>query len=610
VRPFADFLPRELIRQMAHTTRRYAGRSALAISPDRRRIAYVTDRSGTYAAWTVGLGGGPPAAALAVEDAAVHSVCWTSRGDLVGAVDRGGTERFQVYATRSDERIEPLATSPGDEVQHLLSWNAASPDGRTLAVSSNARARTDMDVLLIDAASGEQRPLVTGPAWHVVGGWSPDGRSLLVMRVADNTDQTVLAVDVASGEAREITPHAADAQYVPAGWTADGRALVMTDDVGGPRHLDLVAIDPQTRERERLDVVRGADVELCVSSADGRVQVWSVNEDGRSRLRWRGQGRTRGERELGGVCADLVVSADGALAAFVRQSAREPSQVWVLDTSTGDARPVVATAAAVDPGELVEPELVRIPAPDGPVPAFVLRPRTSSGRVPAVLYPHGGPEAQSRPAYSHTLAMLQCLVQRGIAVVMPNIHGSTGYGRAWQEAIHRDWGGIDLRDLRAVAEWMAAQPAFDRQRLAVFGGSYGGFAALLCVTQLPELWRCAVDLFGVSNLVTMIENAQPNWRRFVTRWIGDLETDRAKLVERSPVTHVDRIRCPMLVIQGANDTRVPKAESDQIVERLRSLGRRVEYVVFPDEGHGFTQRANAERAYATIVDYLTRELLA
>lgn len=617
MRPLSDHMPRELIRQMAHTTRRYAGRSALAISPDGRRIAYLTDRTGTYAAWTVPLRGGEPSLALEVEGAAVHSLCWTSRGDLLAAADRGGTERFQIFATRPDERIEPIATSAGDEVQHLMSWNAASPDGSTLAVSSNARSRADMDVVLVDLVTGAHRPLVVGPAWHVVGGWSPDGRTLLVGRVADNTEQTVLAVDVVTGEAREITPHPGhDAQFVPAGWTADagagapGReatAVVMTDDVGGPRHVDLVAIDVRTLKRERLDVVEW-DVELAASSADGRARVWSVNEDGYSRLRWRA-GEARGERALGGVCDDLVLAADGSLAAFLVKTAREPAQVWALDLATGEAWPAVTTATSVDPAELVEPELVRIPAADGPIPAFVFRPRGATGRVPAVLYPHGGPEAQSRPGYSYILAILQCLTHRGIAVVVPNIHGSTGYGRAWQEAIHKDWGGIDLRDLRAVSEWMAADPGFDPDRLAVFGGSYGGFATLLCVTQIPDRWRCAVDVFGVSNLVTMIENAQPNWRRFLARWIGDLETDRAKLVERSPISHVDRIRCPMLVIQGANDTRVPKEESDQVVARLRSLGRRVEYVVFDDEGHGFTKRASADRAWALVVDFLTRELL-
>jgi len=131
----------------------------------------------------------------------------------------------------------------------------------------------------------------------------------------------------------------------------------------------------------------------------------------------------------------------------------------------------------------------------------------------------------------------------------------------------------------------------------------------MCVTRIPDLWRCAVDVFGVANLITMIENAQPNWRRFLARWIGDVERDREKLVERSPITHIVNVRCPMLILQGENDPRVPQEESDQVVERLRALGRRVEYVVYPGEGHGFTKRANAEDAYSRIVKFLTRELL-
>lgn len=608
-RPFADFMPSEQIRQMAHTTRRYSGPSALAISPDNKALAYVSDRSGTYCAWTLPTAGvGSPSLALAVQGGAVRSLCWAPSGDLIGAVDRGGTERWQMYVTRQDERIEPLAVSDGDAVQHLLSWNAPSPDGRWLAISSNARERADVDLILVDLRTREQRPLVTGPSWHVAGGWSTDGRTLLVMRVLDNLEQTVLAVDASSGQAREITPHEEEGQHLPAGWLADGRALVLTDDVRGDRHVALVAIDTKTLERQPFDVVDGADIELAVSSADGRVQVWSANRDGYSTLRWRSGGGDVRERALEGVCEDLVVSRDGALAAYVRQSPTETSQVWILDTRSGEARELVHTTPGVERDELVEPELVRIPAPDGAIPAFIYRPR-GEGRAPAVLYPHGGPEGQSRPGYDHNLATVQALAHRGIAVVVPNIHGSTGYGRAWQRAIHKDWGGIDLRDLRAIADWMAAEPGFDPERLAVYGGSYGGFAALTCVTQIPDRWRCAVDLFGVANLVTMIENNQPNWRRFLRRWIGDLETDREKLTQRSPVTHIDQVRCPMLVIQGANDPRVPKSESDQVVERLRARGQRVEYVVFPDEGHGFTKSANRRKAYARIVDFLTEELL-
>ncbi|MDP9265540.1 MAG: S9 family peptidase [Chloroflexota bacterium] len=606
-RPLGDFLPREQVRPMAHTTRRYSGPSAIAISPDGRELAYVSDRGGTYAAWVVPLAGGEPREVIAIEGGAVRGLCWSPSGDLIASADRGGTERWQLYVRRPDGTLHDLAVTEGERVQHHLSWNAASPEGMRVAYSTNAREPADVDAVVADLADGATRPLAQAPAWHVVGGWSPDGRTVLVMRVQDNSDQDLLAIGVDGGDAVELTSHTGDAQHVPAGWLADGRPLAISDV--GREHLALVAIDPRSGRRETIDG-REWDIELAVSSTDGRVQVWSVNIDGYSTLRWRRDGRVVGERALGGQCEDLVVSADGALAVFVRMTATEPAQVWALETESRRALPVVTTTTPVAAVELVEPELVRIAASDGGVPAFVYRPRHATGPVPAVLYPHGGPEAQSRPAYNHVLGALQCLVARGIAVVVPNIHGSTGYGRSWQSAIHRDWGGIDLRDLRAVSEWMAARPEFDPERLAVYGGSYGGFATLTCITRLPDRWRCAVDLFGVANLLTMLENAQPNWRRFNARWIGDLDRDREKLVERSPITRVDEIRCPLLVIQGANDPRVPKDESDQVVQRLRSLGRRVEYLVFEDEGHGFTKRRNHEAAYERIVEFLSAELLA
>jgi len=567
----------------------------------------VSDQgAGTYEAWTLPAAGGTAQRAVTVPEHAVRSLCWSASGELLAAADHGGTELHQLYVRHPDGPVAPVSVDPAGKVQRLLSWNAASPDGRRVAFSSNARTATDMDIVIADLDTGSERQLITGAAWHVAGGWSPDGTRLLVMRVLDNTTQELLVVDPLTGEAREITPHEEDVQHIPAGWLSDGRVLEITDLDSD--HLWLAALDPASGRRDVVDHPTW-DVELAASSIDGRVQIWSVNEDGYSRLRWRRVGGPTRERDLHGVCEDLVLSADGTRAAFARISATEPWQVWTLDIATGDARVALTTAFGVPSGELVEPELIRIPAAEGDIPCFVYRPRGARGPVPAVLYPHGGPEGQSRPAFSAHLTHLAALVHNGMALVVPNIHGSTGYGRAWQVAIHKDWGGIDLRDLRAVAEWMTKQADFDQKRLAVYGGSYGGFATLMCVTRIPDLWRCAVDVFGVANLITMIENAQPNWRRFLARWIGDVERDREKLIERSPITHIENVRCPMLILQGENDPRVPQEESDQVVERLRALGRRVEYVVYPGEGHGFTKRANAEDAYSRIVKFLTRELL-
>jgi dipeptidyl aminopeptidase/acylaminoacyl peptidase len=608
VRPISDFEPRERIAPIPHTTRRFSCRSALAISPDNGTLAFIADLgAGTYSAWTLPLGkAGKPSPALGVDGAALRSLSWSKRGDLIGAADRGGTELHQLYVARSDERVEKLSWSEGERVQRLLSWNATSPDGKRVAFSSNARQPTDMDIVIEDVETATERAIVTGPTWYVAGGWSPDGRALLVMRVQANTDQDLFIVDPDSGAMRHLTAHDGDVSNVPGGWLADGRPLGMTD--AGREHLYLAAYDATTGAREIIDAPDW-DVELAASSTDGRSQIWSVNEDGYSTLRWRRDGKRAGERALRGVCDDLIVSADGSLAAYHRTSATDAPQLCVLDLRTGDARVVFEPARTVGSSDLVEPELIRIKAADGEIPCFVFRPKTATGRTPAVLYPHGGPEGQSRPGFPDRMAYLQALIDRGITLVVPNIHGSTGYGLSWQKAIHRDWGGIDARDLRAVADWMAADAHIDPKRLAVYGGSYGGFATLVCVTTMPDRWKCAVDVFGVANLVTMIEHAQPNWRRFLKLWIGDLETDRAKLVERSPINHMDQVRCPMLVVQGTNDPRVPKEESDQVVERLRARGVPVEYMVFEDEGHGFTKRANQDKAHDRIVEFLAEQLL-
>jgi dipeptidyl aminopeptidase/acylaminoacyl peptidase len=195
-----------------------------------------------------------------------------------------------------------------------------------------------------------------------------------------------------------------------------------------------------------------------------------------------------------------------------------------------------------------------------------------------------------------------------VAVLAPNIRGSTGYGKTYQRLIHRDWGGGELEDLKACAEWLKARPDVDPQRLGVFGGSFGGFATLSCLTRLPQYWKSGVDLFGPSNLVTFIQSVPPSWRRFMIGWVGDPEKDREALLARSPITHLDQLRADLMIIQGAKDPRVVKAESDQLVERLRSAGRDVQYLVFEHEGHGFMNPENRRKAMGAAAEFLVAGL--
>jgi dipeptidyl aminopeptidase/acylaminoacyl peptidase len=212
-----------------------------------------------------------------------------------------------------------------------------------------------------------------------------------------------------------------------------------------------------------------------------------------------------------------------------------------------------------------------------------------------ILSIHGGPEWQERPMYLSS-GLYQYLLTRGMGILAPNVRGSTGYGKTYQKLIHRDWGGAELGDFKAAAEYLKGLDWVDGDRLGVYGGSFGGFATLSCVSRLPEYWAAAVDIVGPSNLVTLARTAPPTWRRMMAKWIGDPDTEADFMMERSPITYVDQIRAPLFVIQGANDPRVVKAESDQIVDGLRARGVEVRYDVYEDEGHGFTRRANELKA--------------
>lgn len=594
---------RPLVCGVPVSTRRYQGPSALAFAPDARHLAFISGLGPSYAAWRIPVDGGEPQPFLEIAGANLSGLSWSPSGTLVASAHRGGTERWQLYARHPDGSVAELSVTEGDSVQHLLSQGACSPDGRRVAFSANAREPEDVDVLVADLVSHEQQTLVSGPAWHVAGYWSPDSHLLQVMRVQQNTDQYLLLVDPDSGKVTEVTPHSGEEQNVPAGWLSDGRPLVITSH--GQEHLWLAAIDPATGEREAVDAPTDWGVDLATSSADGSVQVWTVNQGGYSLLRWRERsGDVREVPGLDGWIADLAVSRDGALAAYAYMPVTGPQELHLLHTGSGETTVLLRDDEASD--ERLRPETVAIPGPAGDIPAYLYRAPGANPR-PALLVIHGGPEGQSRPGLHKELRRL---LEAGITILVPNIHGSTGYGQSWQAAIHRDWGGIDLADFRAIAEWMTSQPEIDAARLGVYGGSYGGFATLTCITRIPQYWRCAVDIFGPSNLLSSLEDAEPNWRRWNLLWIGDLAADRDKLWDRSPLAHADNISCPVLVMAGVNDPRVRKRESDQIVDQLRAKDQEVEYLVFDGEGHGMRSPANQAAATAKIEEFLHRHLLA
>jgi len=590
---------------------------SLTFSPDGQWVAYTTNASGQFNVWKQPVAPGPdgpqmPIQLTALTDDATRQVFWSPDGSrLLTMADRHGTENFQLYTIPAEDGwLYPLTEQP--TVRHELGGQPFSPDGKRIAYASNERNPADFDVFVRDLDQGEGRAIVTDGAYFNPINWSPDGRAMLVLKLNSNTDQDLYVVDVASGAQRHLTQHEGEIKFFPGPWKPDGSGVYLLTDRDreflGLAFYDLASGDLAWVETPDWDV---QDVYV---SKDGRYLAWVVNEEGWSRLHLRDL--TTGEAKTfpnlpPGVYSAMQFSPDGSRIGLTINRSVRPSTVCVVEIATGEVHRLTQSfLGGVPESAMVMPELIRYRSADGrEIPAFLYRPQglAEGERAPVVLSVHGGPESQELPTYAYS-GLYQYLLSRGIGVIATNIRGSTGYGKTYQKLIHRDWGGAELRDMEYAALYLRSLPWVDPDRLGVFGGSFGGFATLSCVTRLPEYWAAAVDIVGPSNLITFVKAVPPAWRRLMKGWVGDPEEDAEMLRERSPITYVENVRAPLLVIQGANDPRVVKPESDQMVERLRELGRTIEYMVFDDEGHGFTKTANSLKALKATAEWLEKHL--
>jgi len=592
----------------------FASRRLLGVAdltPDGDRALFVSNISGQFNLWSAAVdGGGWPEQLTSFTENTVRAVAVRDDGTILFTADHDGDEFHQLYRIPAGggwpEQLTDL-----ENVQHYVTGDAWSRDGTRFCFAANLRTPTDNEIFVWEDGVAEPRYLWGEGRYTFAYSFSPDGTKVLAVDFRANTDISLYVVDVASGDAVEITEHEDEVKFVPGAWTADGSGVYVLSDEGR-EFSGLALVDVATGTRQWVEAP-DREIDELAGSADGRVLAWLENVDGWSKLRVRdlSAGADLPDPRLprgtiSPLGSGISVSKDGSRVVLVWEQPGRPGEAYVVDTATGDARPVTETRLAGLRGlRLVEPELVAYTTFDGrEIPAWLYRPE-GNGRAPFVLAIHGGPESQERPLYR---PVFQYLASRGIGVLATNIRGSTGYGKSYQKLIHHDWGGGDLEDFRYAAQWLRAQDFVDGERLGVYGGSYGGFATLTCVTRLPEYWAAAVDIVGPANLITAVRAAPPGWQRFMAKWVGDPDTEEEFLRERSPITYVDQTRAPLLVIQGAKDPRVVKAESDQMVERLRELGREVEYVVFEDEGHGFTRYTNEVRGYRLTCEWLERHL--
>ncbi|OYX03220.1 MAG: S9 family peptidase [Caulobacter vibrioides] len=587
---------------------RLAGGSGLAFSHDGRFVLTTSDRSGVYNAYAVPVQGGEPIALTTSTTNTTQALSWFPKdGRILVISDRGGDERARLYVRELDGRLRDL-TPEGRITSDLMGW---SGDRSTMWIASTAPDRRAPDIFAVDPATYESRLLFQNPGM-LIEAISPDGRWVALRRQSGSADSDVYLADLSDGgKPRLITPHEGMVRHQVYDFTPDSSALIFGSDAEGEfgRTYRYTLASGAVAE----DLKGDWDVTAAQFSPSGRYRVSAFNAEARTEM-------SVTDMKTGApiVLKDIPIGDIGAVrfredekqVAFTVSSSTSPADVFVADLKTGKTRRLTrALNPAMKESDLVEAVVIRYQGEAGvTIPANLYRPKgaTASAPVPGVVMVHGGPGGQARRDYS---AIIQHLVNHGYAVLAVNNRGSSGYGKTFFRMDNRAHGEADLRDVIAGGQWLRDQDWIADDRVAVMGGSYGGYLALAALTFHPQSFEAAIDIFGVTNWTRTLNEAArlPESRRTALYdEMGDPATDAERHRRISPLFHASNIVKPLLVMQGANDPRVLKIESDELVAAVKANGTPVEYVVLPDEGHGFRKRENRIKAQEAYLKFLDR----
>lgn len=598
-------VPQYTIEQFLETTSVFGG----SFSPDESKLLVSSNESGIFNAYAIPVDGGEALQLTDSEDDAVFVGGYFPADErFLYLQDEGGNELGHLFVHELDRTATDL--TPGEGLKAVYyGW---ADDDESFFLGSNERDSRFFDVYEVDPATYEQTLAFRDTVAYSFAGVSPDERHFVFQKENTNADNDLFLYERQKGEMRHLTPHEGDVSHHAQDFSPDGKSLYLTTNEGAEFSY-LVRQDLASGAREVV-LQPEWDVWYAYFSKNGRYMVVGINEDARTRIRVF-QMPEMEEVELpdlsGLDITSVRLSRHEDRMAFFAASGREPRNLYVMDFPGGEPRPLTSTLSPeIEPDHLVQPEVVRFASYDGvEVPGLFYRPHAASAEapVPALVWVHGGPGGQSRIGYS---GLIQYLVNHGYAVYAINNRGSTGYGKTFYHMDDRKHGDADLDDVVASKAMLAERRWVDGGRIAVGGGSYGGYMTLAALTFRPEEFAAGVDLYGISNWVRTVQSIPPWWESFrkaLEQEMGDFE-DETFFHDKSPLFHAERIRRPLIVLQGANDPRVLKAESDEIVEAVQANGIPVEYVLFADEGHGFVKKENQAEAYRKILAFLDRHV--
>jgi len=580
----------------------------LSFSPDNSKILVHSNETGIFNLYALSTDGSNKEQLTSSTTDTIFSAGYFPNDErALYLSDNGGNELFHVYVRETDGSVRDLTPGEGHRaVPSGWTW-----DESRMLISTNERDPRFMDLYAYDPDTYERELIFQNDGGFQFGGISPDGRLLALAKSLTNSDTDIYLHNLDTGETTLVTDDSEPVDNAPAGFAPDGRLIYMTDRDSEFRFA--VARNIGTGE-ETILAKPEWDVMSASYSRNGRYLVTRVNVDARTDLTLVD---TRSGQEVdlpaipNATIQAAAISRDESVMGMYVASSRMPGDLFFQRLSGGEPRRLTTSlAGSIDPVHLVDGEIVRFDSFDGlEIPGVLYMPHTASAdnKVPALVWVHGGPGGQSRVGYSD---VIQYMVNQGYAIFAINNRGSSGYGKTFFHLDDQAHGEGDLDDCVASRQMLIDTGLVDPERIGIIGGSYGGYMVLAAQTLRPGAFEVGIDIFGISNWYRTVQSI-PSWweaqRASLSMEMGDFD-DEDYFRSISPLFHAENIESPLLVIQGANDPRVLKIESDEIVAAARANGVEVEYIVFDDEGHGFTKKENESVAYRSIVEFLDTHL--
>ena len=584
-----------------------------AWSPDDKQIAFVTNISGRYNIWVAPAQGGWPVQ-LTISNQRQANTSWSPKGRWIAYnSDYDGNEQWDLFlASTSNGQVVNLTNTP-EISEEGAAW---SPDGEKLAYSVKPKESPNYELDTIEVLSKKVTHLTRNTpadASNVNPIWSKDGKWVVFTRQeADGKDSDVFIVSSAGGQATNLTPHQGELNFAASDISPDGKAVLITSNaVNGYENAGLLNL--ATKKIAWLSSDKW-EVSSGNFSPDGKRVTWTTNVDGNQDItiydlasrQQRALPVARGINSLAG--AETAFSHDGSRLLYTHDGPNAPNDIWSYDFATEKSTQIThSLVGGIRGADMVEPFLVHFPSKDGKwqISAFVYVPYNAerNGKNAAVVFIHGGPTSQSLNSFNRSV---QYLANQGYFVIVPNYRGSTGYGKAFEDANRFDMGGGDLDDVIAAADWLEKTGYIDAKKVVAMGGSYGGYLTMMAVTKAPDRWAAGVPIVPFVNWFTEIENEDPLLRQYDMATMGDPMKDKARLMDRSPINFVDRIKAPLLILAGGHDPRCPSTEAEQVASAVKKRGGTVELKIYENEGHGFAKLENQIDSLTRVADFLKK----